>query len=209
MSFLVGAHYIWGESISLTWAVRPLVMWAHLPPRPHLLPSVLPPVLQQLCSFLLTFSCQAVFSNWVFAPFLFLMYFMPGSEINQLIDWWIMEMVRKCPCLPCFIPNIYKVPVDLYTFHNWEPTLPANLPRTRAFYRLLGLSLKTSTTPFETSPHLCTIMLRLSPLTKLPVPGVEIILNRECFDENMHFTHPPPLYQSHLQRNKFKLRQQN
>lgn len=192
MSFLVGAHYIWGESNSLTWAVGPLMMWAHLPPWPHLLPSALPPVLQQLC--------QIVFSNWVFAPFLFLMYFMPGSEINQLIDWLIMEMVRKCPCLPCFIPNIYKVPgagpntshVDLYNFHNWEPTLPANLPRTRAFYQLPGLSLKTSTPLFETSPHLCTIMLRLSPLTKLPVPGVEIILNRECFDENMPFTHPPP-----------------
>ena len=62
---------------------------------PHLISHRPPPPVLRLSSFLSKISHIEIFSNWALVPFLFLIYFIPVSEINQWISWLIMKMMQE------------------------------------------------------------------------------------------------------------------
>lgn len=131
MSFPVDSHYIWGASTPLHGLQGPSSRG------PICLLGLISyplPSRQYSSSYALYFpilSCQVLFSNWDLPLSCSLFISCRHLKLtNWLVDWsW--RWGGKCPCLTCFITNIYKVPgtgphTDLYNSHNWERTSPTD-----------------------------------------------------------------------------------
>lgn len=177
MSFPVDSHHFGVKSNTLTMTceaphgLAPICL-------PHLISYPLP-YIPATC-FPFQPYVKVLFSNWAFVPFLFLIYFIPVSEINRLTGWVLMENVSLC--LASLIANgtgpntLHMLTYVIFNTDSLVPCLrsPASKrqrisPRGYVFYPSPGLSLEKKEwshhPTFWNNPHLC-VMLTCSALTR-------------------------------------------
>lgn len=148
MSFPVDSHHFGVKSSPLTMiceaphGLAPICL-------PHLISYPLP-YISATC-FPFQPYVKVLFSNWAFVPFLFLIYFIPVSEINRLTVWVLME--NESPCLASLIangtgPNILHTLT--YVIFNTESLVPCL--RSPASKRQLNITQRLCLLPLT-----CTI----------------------------------------------------